>query len=383
MRRNRRLLAHELFFPLAGLWAALAVPWWLAVYDGRLPAPGWPAPAAWHAHEMLLGFAGAVMAGFLVTRATAVQILLLAALWLLARTAFWMPAALAPLLLLPFPALLAFLVAPPFFRSSRKAGNFAFGVIPVGFLLLEVLFALAARQAEGALVAAAVWSLVLLLSTLLTLMGGRIIRAATAGIVQRRGGRLAAGIDLPREMLTLGLFFLAIVGVLLSLAPAIAGLSLSAAGILTGWRLARWFAPMVAGSPEVWALHLGYGWLAAGLILLGVAFPGALFTPVDGVHAVMIGGLGTLAFTVMARTAAQRAGKGFAAAASVARWAPLLSLAALARLALPLFPERAPLLLTLSAALWALAFLLLVAFLLSLRRPMLGTGSRRQPGHRT
>ncbi len=360
----------------------MAGPFWLAVLEGRMPPPAWPAASLWHAHEMLLGFAGAAMAGFLVTRARPRQILLLAGFWLLARLAFWIPSAAAPLLLLPFPAMLAALVAPPFFRSSKKPANSAFGIIPVALFLLETLFVLAVLEAGPSLLRSTIWSLVHLVSALLTLMGGRLLRAATAGLVYRGGGRFTAGIDLPRETATLVLFLVAILATLLAI-PTVAGLALLTAGLLTALRLARWFVPVVRKVAEVRALHLGYGWLALGLLLLGLALAGAGFAAADVVHAVTIGGLGTLAFTVVARTTVQRAGLGFAAAAPVARWAPLLSLAAVARLAAPLFPEAAPAALRLSAILWSAAFLLLTAFLLAHRQPMLRADRNRSPGRRS
>ncbi len=383
MTRPRRLLAHDIFFPLACLWAAAAVPLWLALLSGWLPPPAWPAAPVWHAHEMLLGFAGATMAGFLVTRASPARILLLAALWGLARIAFWIPSPFAALLLLPFPALLAGLVAPPFLKASRKLNNLAFGVIPIGLLLLEGLFALAAMGAWAGLLEPVIWTLVYLVSALLTLMGGRIIRAATAGLVQKRGGRFEAGINLRREAFSLVLFLFAILATLLSLPLATAGLALLGAGLLTGWQLGRWFVPMLRRAPELWALHLGYAWLAAGLILLGLAGMVPALAAADVVHAAMIGGLGTLAFTVMARTAAQRSGRGFEAAASIARWAPLLSLAALTRLGAAWFPQLGGTALPTSGFLWSLAFLLLAAFLLAHRQPMLRADHNRSPGRRT
>ncbi len=383
MTRPRRLLAHDIFFPLACLWAAAAVPLWLALLAGWLPPPAWPPAPVWHAHEMLLGFAGATMAGFLVTRASPGQIRLLAGFWLLARLAFWVPLPLAALLLLPFPALLARLVAPPFLKASRKPNNLAFGVIPIGLLLLEGLFALAALGVLPGLLHPVVWTLVYLVAALLTLMGGRIIRAATAGLVQKQGGRFEAGINLPREAFTLALFLLAIAATLLPIPPAMAGLSLLGAGLLTGWQLGRWFAPALRRAPELWALHLGYAWLAVGLALLGLAgiVPG--LAAVDVVHAAMIGGLGTLAFTVMARTATQRSGRGFEAAAGIARCAPLLSLAALTRLGAARVPQLEEPALLISGLLWSLAFLLLAAFLAARRRPMLAADHNRVPGRRT
>ncbi len=358
------------------------MPLWLALLGGRLAPPAWPAAPLWHAHEMLLGFAGATMAGFLVTRAPPAHILLLAGLWGLARIAFWIPSPFAALLLLPFPALLAGLVAPPFLEASKKPNNLAFGGIPIGLLLLEGLFVLGATGAWSGLLEPVTWTLVYLVSTLLMLMGGRIIRAATAGLVRKRGGRFDAGIDLRREAFSLVLFLLAILARLLSLPPATAGLALTGTGLLTGWRLGRWFAPELRRAPELWALHLGYAWLAAGLIPLGLAGMVPAIAAVDVVHATMIGGLGTLAFTVMARTAAQRSGRGFEAAARIARCAPLLSLAALMRLGAAWFPQLAGPALAISGFLWSLAFLLLAAFLLAQRRPMLRADRNRSSSRR-
>ena len=55
------------FFLIAGLWAALALPLWLAELTGQLVLPSAFDPVAWHAHEMLFGFVMAAIAGFLLT----------------------------------------------------------------------------------------------------------------------------------------------------------------------------------------------------------------------------------------------------------------------------------------------------------------------------
>src|SRR5579859_6477216 len=55
------------FFLLAALWAALAIPLWLVVFGGVTGVPTALAPTVWHAHEMIFGYGGAVVAGFLLT----------------------------------------------------------------------------------------------------------------------------------------------------------------------------------------------------------------------------------------------------------------------------------------------------------------------------
>jgi uncharacterized protein involved in response to NO len=55
------------FFLCAALWAAVAVPVWLALLAGEVGLPSALPPAIWHAHEMVFGYAAAVVAGFLLT----------------------------------------------------------------------------------------------------------------------------------------------------------------------------------------------------------------------------------------------------------------------------------------------------------------------------
>ena len=86
-------LGFRPFFSLAMLWALLAIPAWDAYLHGwlpELPAQGVP-DFLWHGHEMVFGYAMAVVTGFLLTAVrnwTGITTLhgpalgLLAALWL-------------------------------------------------------------------------------------------------------------------------------------------------------------------------------------------------------------------------------------------------------------------------------------------------------------
>ena len=56
-------LGFRPFYLLAGAYAALAVPLWTLQYAGWLSGANF----LWHAHEMLFGYAFAVIAGFLLT----------------------------------------------------------------------------------------------------------------------------------------------------------------------------------------------------------------------------------------------------------------------------------------------------------------------------
>ena len=55
------------FFLGAGVMAVAAMTLWIAALTTGMPLGGGYGAAAWHAHEMLFGFAPAVLAGFLMT----------------------------------------------------------------------------------------------------------------------------------------------------------------------------------------------------------------------------------------------------------------------------------------------------------------------------
>lgn len=61
-------LGFRPFFLLGSVLAMLAVPLWVIALNGWIadwqPAVGW---LAWHRHELLFGFAAAIIAGFLLT----------------------------------------------------------------------------------------------------------------------------------------------------------------------------------------------------------------------------------------------------------------------------------------------------------------------------
>ena len=94
------LVGFRPFFTLAFVAAVVLPLAWAAVFSGHLTLPVL-APVQWHAHEMLFGFGGAVLFGFLLTASKnwtktrgmhGGPLALAAALWVLERFAFFLPA---------------------------------------------------------------------------------------------------------------------------------------------------------------------------------------------------------------------------------------------------------------------------------------------------
>ena len=55
------------FFLGAAAWAVLSLPYWLAMLAGIAAGASTFDPLSWHQHEMVFGYGGAVVAGFLLT----------------------------------------------------------------------------------------------------------------------------------------------------------------------------------------------------------------------------------------------------------------------------------------------------------------------------
>ena len=58
-------LGFRPFYLFAAVFAIVAVPAWLVSYAGADLAGNYLQGIAWHSHEMIFGFAAAVIAGFL------------------------------------------------------------------------------------------------------------------------------------------------------------------------------------------------------------------------------------------------------------------------------------------------------------------------------
>ena len=124
------------FFLGGAIEAAVMVPLWLMVYGGYdlgLPMM----PALWHAHEMVFGFAGAAIGGFLLTavpnwtntaHVSGRPLMLVFGAWLAARVAYlacgMLPAVVVAVVRMLYLPILAVLVGRPLVKAGRaKAGR--------------------------------------------------------------------------------------------------------------------------------------------------------------------------------------------------------------------------------------------------------------------
>lgn len=348
--RNRRD-AGALFFPLASLYALLAVPLWLAMGKGWLPLPD----PLWHGHEMLFGYALAVVAGYLIQRPSPRVLWTLLGLWLSARIAAFAAHPSASVLSLAFASLLAWLAVPPFLKAAKKFQNRAFAPLLAAFALGEGVFQAGAWLSRPELRFSALLLGIDLFAFLLIMMGGRAIAPAMAGHLHRKGHELEARVQ-PNIEKTLIVTMAAAIALELTPWQRASGGLLLIAALLVAVRILRWQPWRALDAPPLWTLLLGYLWLVPGLALKGYAQLLGL-PPHTPLHGIAIGALGTLTLAMMARTDVLRRKKSQGAFHDIGIGVLLISASALLRLGGWIGP---------AAMLWSLAFLIL---LLRLLRP--------------
>ncbi|MAL99222.1 MAG: hypothetical protein CL583_12340 [Alteromonadaceae bacterium] len=367
-KKARQPFANLYFFPLAAAYAALVLPWSvLAQFELVVAPPGIQAPLG-HAHEMIFGFALAVVAGYVLGPQPKPRIFLLTAIWLTARIAFlgWPSSMVSLALNIGFAVLLAYRVVPRFARTAKKWRNKAVAPIILGLCAGAVVFHGLYRAEIAGPLYGILLEAILLLSTLMFFMGGRMLAPAVAGHLLKQGHELEARVQPRLEGTVLIVMGLVLVLNLLPWAPwrQMTGLLLLLAAALTLFRLVRWPVRLCLDRPDLLALMLGYWWIIAGWVLIATALLSNAIPLSTALHGMTIGALGTLTLTVMARTRTQRSHKHTDMPKAVYVAIALISFAALARIAAAVVPGLS--LYLLGAFSWSLAFLILTVVLIQL-----------------
>jgi uncharacterized protein involved in response to NO len=367
------LFAHGFrpFFLLAGLYGALAVPLWLGLYTGWLGLQPALAPLLWHGHEMLFGFATAVLAGFLLTATPAwsglppvagAPLAGLVLVWLAGRAAICfgggLPAA-AVIVDLAFLPALALAIAPHLQAAARR--NLVFLPLLGGLLLANLAVDLDGTGLLPGIATMALRAALDLFVLIIALIGGRIVPSFTANALKTRGEAVALRSFSWLDRLALGALIAMLLADLATLPRATGALALVAA-LLNALRMWGWRARRTLGEPLLWVLHLGYAWLAVGLAWKGLVDLTGFLPGSEALHGLAIGAIGTMTIGVMSRASLGHTGRPLVAPRPAGLAYLLISGAALARLAAPLLAADLYLAaLLISASLWSAAWLLFLA----------------------
>jgi len=356
--------AFRSLFMLAVLQAVIHIALWLAMWNGLFVAQIEVNPIYWHGHEMAIGFAGAAIAGFLLTAVATwtgrpqVQgwpLVVLCLSWLLARVGLLAPLFAAAAGIFYWLFLLVLMAREVI--SSSNSRNYKVLAILFVFLVLESLYQYALYM-QSPMLRQVLWSQIFLLVVMINLIGGRVIPAFTRNWLLRQqsgltGNQLPAPFGPVDSAATLALivFFLA------TLSTVDGGLILML-GIVTSflqaWRLLRWKGLHCLSDPLVWMMHLSYAWIPIGVLLVGLGQAGYLSMSA-GVHALTIGTVASMIVSIASRAALGHTGRPLQTHPLLTGAIVLIALSALSRVGASILASD--LLLTSASAFWIAGFL--------------------------
>jgi uncharacterized protein involved in response to NO len=348
----------------------VALALWLTALAGRATIPSSFDAQAWHRHEMLFGFVGSVIAGFLLTAIpnwtgrlpiAGPPLAGLFGLWLAGRLAVLFSgtvgATVAAVIDVGFYVVLAAVAA----REVTQANNRNAPVVG-----LVVLFGIAngldhvAAAGSSFIDPALPWQLAMALVTLLiTLIGGRIVPSFTRNWLAKRGN--TEGLPGQPSRFDLGAIGLTAFAFLAWLAAPpgwLPGSLLALAAVVQAIRLARWKGWRAVRDPLVLILHVGYMWVPIGLALLAASQLGAPVPQSAAVHALTAGAMGTMILAVMTRASLGHTGRELSAGPTTKVIYLLVTVGTALRVAAPLDLLDYRMGMEVAGALWIGAFVL-------------------------
>lgn len=361
--------AFRPMFLFGAAFSAIAMLLWGLILGGQLKIQPVGQVLFWHSHEMLFGFACAIVIGFLLTAVqnwTALRaphgksLLLLTLLWLSGRLLLlfgqglplWLVAAVD----LSFLPLAAWLLAKPLLAVKQYRNLF---FVPVLLLLtacnlimyLGLFLGRYDLQQLGSL--NAIW----LITLLMAIVGGRVIPMFTAN--GTKTPKVEALVWLDRAALgSLWLIFVLHFFSLHTLVPAkLLSALFALSALLTAIRCARWKIWLTFRVSLLWSLHLAYWFIPLGLALFALRYAGFAISQSIALHALTAGAMGSMILSMMARVSLGHSGR-LLQPKQIMAWAFLLvALAGISRtLLIWLLPAHTFSLLWLGIACWVLAY---------------------------
>ena len=359
-------LGFRAFFALAGLFALILIALWASIFNGSVVIDNYYPTTYWHAHEMLVGYSIAVIAGFLLTAVknwTSIQTIQgdklagLCLLWVYGRLVpFYselIPDTLIALIDFSFLPILAYVVAQPIFKSGKLKHlvfvalllTIAFGN---GLIHAEILGFNENTAAQGLYIVMAIIIMMILI------IAGRVFPFFTekglTGVIAIRNplfDALAIGTSL--------LVFLCLIFDVSSLLLTIVSVLAVISNLL---RVAGWYVQKIWYIPLLWVLYMGYAWIIIGFTFVGLASVSMIPLSI-AIHAFTVGGIGVLTLGMMARVSLGHTGRILKASNTIAIAFVLINIAALFRVLMPaIIPNGYTNFLIVSTYCWLAAFAL-------------------------
>ncbi len=354
------------FFLLALLFATTVIPLWITVYSGVLELHGSFSAVDWHVHEMLFGYTAAVICGFLFTAIPnwtgrmpirGWPLGLLVGLWVAGRIAMAGTGGIRPpVIIMVIDSSFLVAVCLMILREVIAGRNWRnlMVVVPVLlFLAANILFHIEVITQGSSVYGRRLGIAVVIF--LITLIGGRVIPSFTRNWLVKAGS-MRLPIPFNRYdavcLLTGAVALIAWVGV-----PdaAFSQWALAAAAVLHAIRLIRWRGYLTMRAPILLILHVAYGFIPVGMIVL------ALGQQIAGLHLLGIGAIGGMTTAMIIRATLGHTGRALHLGPSLIAAFGLIMLAALIRSAAPSVQFGGVQGLEIAALLWTVGYGIILA----------------------
>jgi uncharacterized protein involved in response to NO len=323
------------FFLIAIMFGLIIIPLWIAVYLGHLELNSVFPALDWHIHEMLFGYAGAVISGFLFTAIPnwtgrmpikGWPLMLLLGIWVIGRLAMAGIFGFGPLLVMVtdcvFLAAICLMITTEVI-AGRNWRNLKVIIPIVLFLCANIVFHTEVMMHGSADLGRRLGIAVVVF--LITLIGGRIIPSFTRNwLVKTNPGPLPVAFNRFDAVCLLS-GVAALIGWVALPDTQVTGGLLIAASALHMLRLSRWQGVRTVASPLLLILHVAYAFIPIGLFTLGIRASTA------GLHLLGIGAIVGMTIAVIIRATLGHTGRPLQIGHSVIWAFALLMIAAILR----------------------------------------------------
>lgn len=358
------------FFLAAAIFSMVSMSLWMLIYSYGLPIANTQISAMqWHAHEMLYGYAMAVIAGFLLTAVrnwtgqTTVRgfpLMLLFLLWLIPRGLILLegvPLQITALFDIGFVFALIFCLAKPIVMTKQWK---QLGLLS-NIVLLGIGNSLFYLGALGLLEQGIHWGLYSGLYLVIALVLTMSRRLVPFFIERGVGYQLQLSNFKVLDIASLILFLLFFVFDTFLANRSVAAVFAAILFVLHTVRLIGWYTHGIWHKLLLWSLYGAYAFSVSGFAFYVLAAMG-LLSPFLAIHAFAVGGIGLITFSMMARVSLGHTGRNVHEPPKLLV-IPLLLLvtAGLLRVFLPaVIPAYYPTWVLLSQWCWILAFAMFV-----------------------
>lgn len=366
-------LGFRPFFLSGAIFSVFAITLWLLMYKGTISLSPLGGSYWWHIHEMIFGFGGAIIAGFLLTAvqnwtgvrgAQGKTLLALFLLWLVGRIFLVIPellgSTLSSLIDLLFLPTVAYILAKPIMAIKQYRNLF--------FVPLLALFTIANLEMHLAIHYPTIFNSVysgyagvMLVTFLMSVMAGRVVPMFTSN-----GTKTAKAIPLPwLDKAANGSLAIAMFSLLLQptvdFSALFFGVLLIIASLFQTMRWVRWRPWITSQVPLLWSIHGAMNFICFGLFVLGASY---LIPEVPSNHVwhlLTVGGIGGLILAMISRVSLGHTGRPLTPPKSMSIAYVLISLASLVRAFGPwAVPEKTLLFIDISGGFWIMAFIIFI-----------------------